>query len=101
MACLYWRDAHVCRTLLIECMTAATPATGNLVIKRQKQHTYTLMRHCLSASAAVSHRRHIMRILNPTVAIDIALEDCRENESGCAHITGLAMTNRSRRRASM
>lgn len=26
--------------------------------------------------------RHLLRILNPTVAIDAALEDCRENESG-------------------
>ena len=27
-------------------------------------------------------RRHIQRILNPTVAIDAALEDCRESDSG-------------------
>ena len=26
--------------------------------------------------------RHIQRALNPTVAVDSALEDCRENESG-------------------
>lgn len=32
--------------------------------------------------AGVHGRRHIQRILNPTVAIDTALEDCRENESG-------------------
>jgi hypothetical protein len=28
------------------------------------------------------HRRHVLRILNPTVPIDVALEDCRESESG-------------------
>lgn len=37
--------------------------------------------------------RHILRILNPTVSIDAALEDCRDNESGCTIVFQLLIFN--------
>ena len=60
------------QNLCVFCLDSLVPLSLATTAATACREGLTPLRRC----------RHILRILNPTVPVDVALEDCRESESG-------------------